>query len=287
MMKQIEKMSRVVVALMVACGGMLLAEEKAQEKPEQKRASKEEVFSPASIAKISETYGHFIVKSLDNPILHLNFDSIVKGMKEAKAGNKAPMSEQEYEETISLMQEYAFKDMADKNLKEANEFMEKNAKEKGVVELEKGKLQMIILQPGQGEAVTEEVIPVVHYTGKYLDGTSFGSSRDQGEPISINLKTTIPGFRQGVMGMKVGEKRKIFIHPDLGYGTSGQLLPNALLVFEVELMKVNPITKENLEQASDDASADEEYDDDDVGDDDDDDDDEEEESSKETKESSK
>lgn len=266
MMKQMEKISRIVLTVMVACGGVLFADQQPEAKKEAEKPKKEEVFSATNVSKVSETYGHFVFKSLDNPVLHLNFDSVIKGMQEAKAGKKAPMTEQEYEESLSLMQEYAFKDMADKNLKEAEAFLAKNAKEKGITELEKGKLQMIVLQPGQGDAVTEEVIPVVHYTGKYLDGTSFGSSRDSGEPISINLKTTIPGFRQGVLGMKVGEKRKIFVHPDLGYGASGQLLPNSLLVFEVEVMKLNPITKETLEQANDDEADDEDYDDEEDGD---------------------
>ena len=63
--------------------------------------------------------------------------------------------------------------------------------------------------------------------------------------------------------MKVGELRKIFIHPDLGYGATGQLLPNALLIFEVELVKLNPVTKETLEEANDsDDADDEDYDED-------------------------
>ena len=260
MMKLNENLRRLVLATMVVCGAGLLAEDKTQEQPkkevtqpkkEAERPTKEEIFSAASIAKVSETYGHFIAKSLNNPIIQLNFDSVIKGMQEAHAGKTAPMTEQEYEEALSLMQEYAFKDMSEKNLKEANEFLAKNAKEKGVVELEKGKLQMVILKQGQGDVLTDDLIPVIHYTGKYLDGTSFGSSRDSGEPISINLKTAIPGFRQGLAGIKVGEIRKIFVHPDLGYGTSGQLLPNALLVFEVELVKLNPITKETLDEAND------------------------------------
>jgi peptidylprolyl isomerase len=259
MMKQVERISCLVALVMgVVGGGMLVAEEKTKEPPK-----KEVVFSPENIARISETYGHFIVKSLDNPVLHLNFDSVVKGMQEAKAGKPSPLNEQEYEEAISQVHECSFREMSEKNLKEADAFLAKNVSEKGVVELEKGKLQMTIMQPGQGEVLTEELIPVFHYSGKYLDGTSFGNSYDAGEPVSINLKTVIPGFRKGVLGMKVGEKRKLFIHPDLGYGTSGQLLPNALLVFEVELVKLNPITKEELASADDEDSDDDEDEDED------------------------
>ena len=233
----------------------LSADEKtppAQQK-EVTKPKKEEIFSPANISKISESYGHFIYKSLENPILKLDFASVMKGLNDAKAGKTSPMTEQEYEEAIAAVQEVAFQEMAEKNLKEAEAFLTKNVKEPGVVELEKGKIQIKILQPGTGEEVTEKTMPVLHYTGKYLDGTVFGNSYESGEPISINLHHTIPGFRQGVIGMKVGEKRRIFIHPEFGYGTSGQLLPNSLLIFDIELKKVEPAPKD------DDSTADEDF----------------------------
>lgn len=253
----------------------LQAEEKtppAQQK-EATKPKKEEVFSPANISRISEAYGHFIYKSLENPILKLDFNSVMKGMNDAKAGKKAPMTEQEYEEAIAAVQEVAFQEMSEKNLKDAEAFLAKNAKEPGVVELEKGKLQIKILQPGTGEEVTDATQPVLHYTGKYLDGTTFGNSYESGEPISINLHHTIPGFRQGVMGMKVGEKRRIFIHPDLGYGTSGQLLPNSLLIFDIELTKVEPAPKDDDSTADDDDDYSDSEEDGGLADDDDDDDD--------------
>ena len=240
-LRHMTALSALLFAPMLFC-----AEEKAQEVPqtERQKPKKEELLSVENVARISESYGHFVYKSLENPVLRLNFDSVIKGLTEAKAGKPSPMTEQEYEEAVSNIQEISFQEMATKNLKDAEEFLAKNVKEEGVVELEKGKLQIKVLQPGTGEEVTELTMPVLHYTGKYLDGTSFGNSYETGEPISINLNHTISGFRQGVMGMKVGEKRRVFIHPDLGYGTSGQLLPNSLLVFDLEVTKVEPATKE-------------------------------------------
>ncbi len=253
----------------------LSADEKtppAQQK-ETTKPKKEEVFSKENISRISEAYGHFIYKSLENPILRLDYAGVMKGMNDAKSGKTAPMTEQEYEEAIASVQEVAFQEMSEKNLKDAEAFLVKNAKEPGVVELEKNKLQIKVLQPGKGEEVTELTMPVLHYTGKYLDGTTFGNSYESKEPISINLRHTIPGFRQGVMGMKIGEKRRIFIHPELGYGTSGQLLPNSLLIFDIELMKVDPAPKDDDTTADDDFSDSEEdggLDDDDSDDDGDD-----------------
>jgi peptidylprolyl isomerase len=279
-MNRVQRIGCLAALMMVpAFFTAVCAEEKAPsaQLKETKKLTKEEVFSPENITRISESYGHFIYKSLDNPILKLDFAGVIKGLNDAKAGKPSPMTEQEYEEGIAAIQEIAFQEMAEKNLKDAEAFLAKNGKESGIVELEKGKLQIKIVQPGSGEELTEGKMPVLHYTGKYLDGTVFGNSYTNGEPISISLAHTIPGFRQGVMGMKVGEKRQIFIHPSLGYGTSGQLLPNALLIFDIELVKVDQAPKEEADDSASDDEADDDEDiddsDDDFDDDNDDDDD--------------
>jgi len=229
-------------------------------KEQAKKPSKEELFAPAMISKLSETYGHLIQKGLENPILKLDFNSVLKGMQDAKAGKAAPMTEQQYEETINQVQEYAYQDLANKNLADANSFLKDNAKKSGVKEIEPGKLQIMVLQEGKGELVTEDTLPTISYTGKYADGTVFGSSEQNGGPISISLNSTIPGFKKGVLGMKKGEKRRLFIHPDLGYGMSGQLLPNALLIFDIEVTDVKPKPKDEEKSAD----ADDDLDEDDV-----------------------
>lgn len=219
----------------------------------KEKLSKEVVFSKDYIAKLSESYGHLIYKSLESPVVKLNFDSVIQGMQEARTGKAAPFNDQQYEEAVSLIQEYAFQDMAQNNLKEAEEFLKKNSKEKGVIELTPGKLQYIQETPGKdgAQVVTEDMMPSVMYKGTYANGTVFGSTQESGEAVPIMLQQTIPGFRQAILGMKVGEKRKIFIHPDLGYGTSGQLSPNALLIFDIEVTKVEPAPK-NQDNADDD-----------------------------------
>ncbi|XP_055851491.1 peptidyl-prolyl cis-trans isomerase FKBP2 [Episyrphus balteatus] len=83
----------------------------------------------------------------------------------------------------------------------------------------------------------------VHYKGSLEDGTVFDSSLTRGSPFTFTLGTNqvIKGWEQGLMGMCEGEKRRLVIPPELGYGKhgSGQVIPpNAVLVFEVELMKI-------------------------------------------------
>jgi peptidylprolyl isomerase len=191
------------------------------------------------VKKLSEAFGHFIGRNLKSPGINFDLEAIITGMRAGAAGNPPPISDKEYEELMTTFQEKAFKEMSETNLKAANEFMAKNAKEADVKEIEAGKLQYKIEQQGTGPEVTDTSTPTINYTGRYVDGTVFGSSEETGGPISIPLKQTIPGFSKGLIGMKEGEKRKIFVHPELGYGTTGQLPPNELLIFDVEVVKAD------------------------------------------------
>lgn len=98
-----------------------------------------------------------------------------------------------------------------------------------------------ILQPGSGAQAEAGHQVSVHYTGWLTDGTKFDSSVDRGRPFDFPLGggRVIQGWDHGVAGMQVGEKRRLTIPPEMGYGARGAggvIPPNATLVFEVELL---------------------------------------------------
>lgn len=203
------------------------------------------------MGRLSEAFGHFIGRNLKTPGVNFDLERIIKGERDGIAGKPAPMTDQEYEQMMTALQEQVFEQLSQDNLKAANEFLAKNAKEKGVFEVEPGKLQYVVLQEGKGETVQADAKPMINYTGRYLDGTVFDTSDNVGGPVAIPLGQTIGGFSRGLVGMKEGEKRKIFIHPDLGYGTQSPLPPNAMLIFEVEVVKANSSDKDDHEEKED------------------------------------
>lgn len=101
------------------------------------------------------------------------------------------------------------------------------------------------LSEGTGDRVSANGDSLsVHYVGTLLSGTKFDSSRDRGTPFTFTLGAgqVIRGWDQGMLGMKVGEKRKLTIPASLGYGSRGAgdiIPPNATLVFEVELISID------------------------------------------------
>lgn len=103
--------------------------------------------------------------------------------------------------------------------------------------------QIDILKEGTGPAAKNGDTISVHYTGTLEDGTKFDSSLDRGQPFSFVLAggQVIRGWDIGVLGMKVGEKRKLTIPGNLAYGSAGVpgvIPPNATLIFEVELLEI-------------------------------------------------
>jgi FKBP-type peptidyl-prolyl cis-trans isomerase len=106
-------------------------------------------------------------------------------------------------------------------------------------------LKIEILKEGSGLAAKNGDEVLVHYTGWLTNGTKFDSSLDRGAPFSFVLGSgfVIKGWDMGIVGMKIGEKRRLTVPPELGYGSAGTpggpIPPDATLIFEAELVGIN------------------------------------------------
>jgi peptidylprolyl isomerase len=121
-------------------------------------------------------------------------------------------------------------------------FLQENRQREGVHTTDSG-LQYQVLQTGTGTIHPTASDRVrVHYEGTLIDGTVFDSSISRGEPIDFGLNQVIAGWTEGVQRMVEGEKMRFFIPYDLAYGTraAGKIPAGSTLIFEVELIKINP-----------------------------------------------
>ena len=103
-------------------------------------------------------------------------------------------------------------------------------------------LQIIDIQLGEGKEAVKGALITTQYTGWLEDGTKFDSSYDRGKPFQCVIGTgrVIKGWDQGLMGMKVGGKRKLLVPSHLAYGerSMGAITPHSNLTFEIELLEV-------------------------------------------------
>lgn len=118
-------------------------------------------------------------------------------------------------------------------------FLEENAQREGVTITESG-LQYRVIEAGNGPRPSLNDTVVVHYEGRLIDGTKFDSSYDRGAPATFPLANVITGWTEGLQLMPVGSKYEFVIPPELGYGArgNGPIPPNAVLIFEVELLEI-------------------------------------------------
>lgn len=119
-------------------------------------------------------------------------------------------------------------------------FLEKNAEKEGVVQTDSG-LQYVELVKGEGPIPSASDTVKVHYKGTLLDGTQFDSSYERGQPATFPVGGVIPGWTEALTLMNVGDKWKLTIPSELAYGergAGGQIPPNSVLEFEVELLGI-------------------------------------------------
>jgi len=126
------------------------------------------------------------------------------------------------------------------NLMESEDFLKNNLSNPGVFEIEAGLQYEKLKTSGSGISPSLEDVINADFHGTLLDGSVFWSSIENGEPLVVTLAQLIPGCQKAISLMEVGDSWKLFIHPDLAYGTAGRpgIPSNSLLIFEVSLYSI-------------------------------------------------
>jgi len=178
----------------------------------------------------------------------LNLDEFVRAMKTALAGEKSAVTEQEIRDSLNQFQtnltarvQEKRRVAGEKNKAEGEKYLAENKDKPGVVTLPSG-LQYLVLAEGAGDNPKKEDSVTVNYRGTLIDGTEFDSSIKRGQPATFRVGGVIPGWTEALTLMKPGAKWQLFIPSGLAYGERGNpsIAPNATLLFEVELVSIQP-----------------------------------------------
>lgn len=180
----------------------------------------------------------------------INPEMLKAGLQAALNEAEAQLSDSQMQQVVQSFQQEARRkaqqqrmQQAQENKKKGEEFLAKNKEKEGVKVAENG-LQYKVLEEGSGVSPDSTDRVRVNYKGTLIDGTVFDSSYERGEPVTFPLNRVIPGWTQGLQLMKEGAKYKFFIPGSLAYGQNppprGPIGPNETLIFEVELLEVNP-----------------------------------------------
>jgi FKBP-type peptidyl-prolyl cis-trans isomerase FkpA/FKBP-type peptidyl-prolyl cis-trans isomerase FklB len=174
----------------------------------------------------------------------LDMPAFQKGLREAMAGDEYELDPAELQAALEHLNELMMEQreaQAQANLAEGQAFVAENGENEGVTTTESG-LQYEVLEEGEGASPGPGDEVVINYRGTLIDGTEFDSSYERGEPATFRVGGVIPGFSEGLQLMRPGGSYRLVIPPELGYGPqgSGQAIgPNAVLIFEVEMIEVS------------------------------------------------
>lgn len=210
--------------------------------------------------KVSYSIGMDIGRNIKRQNLELNLEALSAGIRDAIAGGKAALTEEESREVMNAYrtemqskQQSQAKEQGEKNKKEGEAFLAANVKKEGVkthqVKLPSGTnavLQYKVMTAGTGAKPTTNDTVITHYRGTLIDGTEFDSSYRRNEPATFAVTGVIKGWTEALLMMPVGSKWQLFIPSELAYGERGagrNIGPNATLIFDIELIGIQDKTK--------------------------------------------
>jgi FKBP-type peptidyl-prolyl cis-trans isomerase FklB len=174
---------------------------------------------------------------------------LARGLRDSFSNGKTLLTEDQARAILTQLQNDIRKkqqdlaqQLGDANKKEGMAFLEANKTKEGVVTLPSG-LEYKVLQEGTGPKPAPTDTVVCNYRGTLLDNTEFDSSYKRGQPATFPVTGVIKGWTEALQLMPVGSKWQLFVPAELAYGdrgAGGQIPPNATLIFEVELLSIQP-----------------------------------------------
>ena len=198
--------------------------------------------------KQSYAIGLSVGKNLSRDSIDVEPKFVLQGIQDALGKGKLLLTDDQIKTVMTALQAQVQQKQEAKRLaaeqtnkKEGAAFLAANAAKPGVVTLPSG-LQYKVLVPGTGPKPTMGDSVVCNYRGTLLDGTEFDSSYKRGQPATFPVGRVIKGWTEALQLMPAGSKWQLFIPSDLAYGDRGQgpIGPDATLVFEVELVSIQP-----------------------------------------------
>lgn len=205
--------------------------------------------------RVSYGFGLNIGRNLSRQGVELDFEILARGLKDGLSGADAAVSDDDLEAAMLAFQKELqakaaekrlaadplLKATADKNRKDGEAFLAANGKKPGVTTTKSG-LQYQVIKSGTGKTPKATDVVKTHYHGTLIDGKVFDSSVDRGEPATFPVNGVIAGWTEALQLMKVGDKWRLTVPSELAYGLSprpgGPIGPNAVLVFDVELLGI-------------------------------------------------
>lgn len=197
--------------------------------------------------KFSYALGMNLGTTLHKQAVPVNPNILARGLKDALAGGKTALTEDQARATLMEVQTQMRKKQEEQmqisgeaSKKEGEAFLAANKSKDGVVTLPSG-LQYKILTQGAGPKPTTGDSVVCNYRGTLINGTEFDSSYKRGEPATFPVTGVIKGWTEALQLMPVGSKWQLFVPSDMAYGERSpapQIGPSSTLIFEVELLSI-------------------------------------------------
>ena len=191
-------------------------------------------------ADLSYAFGMFVANDLAEAGFEFNYDAFIRGFREVMEKEPTRYTLEEAMVVINTAFVKAQTEAKERNLILGTAFLAENSRKQNVTVSPSG-LQYEVITEGTGEMPGPSDVVLVHYTGTTIDGTVFDTTLDNGSPVEIPLDRVIPGWAEGLQMMREGGRAMLYIPPDLAYGENaagGIIGPNAVLVFDVELVEI-------------------------------------------------